>query len=243
MMEQVDLVKFDHLKSRIAGMIAPLRGIQVRDKAENAAASGALTTVKGLAKEIESLRTAAVGPLRDQVNAINARAKELQAPLDAAETEIKNVMRSFADAETRRIQEERRLADEEAAAKKRKIDEDAARARKEEEERKRAESAFGVSADAERLRKEEEERARREDQARRDREAADRQARTRAKALEQERPKNTRTVWRFEITERLEVPMEFWDINESRLGQAVRGGAREIPGLRIWSEQEVVARA
>lgn len=283
---QTELVKFDQLKGKIATMLQPLGGLVVRDKTENAAAAGALTTVKGLSKEIEALRVAAVTPLNDQVKAINARAKEILGPLETAEADIKGKMRVFADTETRRINEERRISEEKSAAERReqeerrrreeaeaqakakaerdRVENERVAADKAEAERKRAEAAFGVDEDAEaekqraeqarvnreREIREIEERQKKEkqdaaDRMRRETEATEARRKADEKRLAAQKPANTRTVWHFEVIEadRLEVPMDYWKIDESAIGAAVRGGLREIPGVKIWSTQEVVARA
>lgn len=277
---QSETAKFDSMRSRIVGYLEPLKGLVVRDKAENAAASGALVTVRGLAKEIESVRVAAVGPINEQVKAINARAKELAAPLEAAETQIKGLMRAFVDAEAARIQAERRAAEAKAAEERRILDDrrqaeeraaaEKARAEREKqqaeererraaaEQAKRAEAAFGVAdAEAEEKRAEEAgiakqkadeasqrlEREHQESLARIRREVVEADAKSRAeeRRLEAQKVSGTRTVWKFEIQDWQEVPQEFWMIDEAKVGAAVRGGAREIPGVRIYSEQAIVA--
>jgi hypothetical protein len=39
------------------------------------------------------------------------------------------------------------------------------------------------------------------------------------------------------------VPAEFWILDTPSIGRAVRGGARDIPGVRIYSEDSVSVRA
>lgn len=60
--------------------------------------------------------------------------------------------------------------------------------------------------------------------------------------IEDSRPKNTRQVARYEITDPLEVPHEYWMIDDKKLAAVVRGGVREIPGVKIWVETQIVAR-
>jgi hypothetical protein len=51
-----------------------------------------------------------------------------------------------------------------------------------------------------------------------------------------------RTVRRFEITDRAQIPAEYWTVNEVAIGAAVRGGIVSIPGVRIWETEEPVVR-
>lgn len=51
-----------------------------------------------------------------------------------------------------------------------------------------------------------------------------------------------REVWKFEVTDDLAVPREFLAVDESAIGRAVRGGVREIKGVRIFSEKTMGVR-
>ncbi len=250
---QTEITKFDALRGKIVQFLEPLKGLQVRDRAENAAAKGALVTVLGLSKEIEGLRKAALAPLKQQVEAINARAKELTEPLDVAEVSIKAQMSSFAAMEQNRINEERRRADE-AAARERKVFEDAKRAREVAANReaelaakaKQEQAAFGIEADkeAEQKRSESLRQAQIEDnlRAERDRLAIEGRRKAEERRLAAEAPKSTRTVWKFDIVDTALIPEKYWIVNDTEIGAAVRAGLRDIPGVLIYSEQIVVAR-
>lgn len=49
----------------------------------------------------------------------------------------------------------------------------------------------------------------------------------------------TRTVVKWEVEDAALVPREFMAPNAVLIGQRVRGGLKEIPGVRIWEEQAV----
>lgn len=51
-----------------------------------------------------------------------------------------------------------------------------------------------------------------------------------------------RTVRKYEITEPVKVPFEYWMIDEKKLAADVRGGKTEIPGVRVWTEETAVVR-
>lgn len=60
--------------------------------------------------------------------------------------------------------------------------------------------------------------------------------------LEAERPKNMRQVPKYEVIDVKILPPQFLIADLVRIGSAVRAGTREIPGVRIWMEDTVVAR-
>ena len=102
------LVEFDELRAKIQVFVAPTSNIVVSDAASNAVAAGALRTLKDFEKQIEAKRVGAVKPLNDEVKKINDYAKQITQPLAAAEAAIKQKMGSYADAERKKAEEERR---------------------------------------------------------------------------------------------------------------------------------------
>jgi len=52
-----------------------------------------------------------------------------------------------------------------------------------------------------------------------------------------------RTVWKFEILDYKEVPIDFLEVNESSVKLAIKNGVRNIPGLRIYSETKTSLRS
>lgn len=67
------------------------------------------------------------------------------------------------------------------------------------------------------------------------------EARGKEAALKAEKLKNTREVWKFEVTDMNLIPKDYWIINEKKIGEDVRGGIREIKGVRIFSEDIIIA--
>lgn len=51
-----------------------------------------------------------------------------------------------------------------------------------------------------------------------------------------------RTIWTFSIVDPDAVPREFCVVSETLIRDAVRGGAREIPGVRIYQEEQLAGR-
>lgn len=112
-------------------------------------------------------------------------------------------------------------------------------------------------AEAERVRREREERERLEAEALR---IAQQQAETERRAVElpvslppvPEAPRGVRTdygtasirkVWDFEVVDASKLPAAFLMPNEQAIRGAVRGGAREIAGVRIFQRDDLAVRA
>lgn len=53
---------------------------------------------------------------------------------------------------------------------------------------------------------------------------------------------STPTVWKFEVIDSVLVPREYLEVNESLIRQAVKSGARTIPGVRIYEDIDVKVR-
>lgn len=50
-------------------------------------------------------------------------------------------------------------------------------------------------------------------------------------------------VWKWELVDPSQVPMEFWSIDPAKLDAAVKAGAREIPGVRVFEDARIIARS
>jgi|GEM_PF-3060731 len=57
--------------------------------------------------------------------------------------------------------------------------------------------------------------------------------------IEPPKVKGLTTLWKYEITNEDQVPREFCSIDPGKLQAAVRAGFREIPGVRIFSEESI----
>lgn len=52
----------------------------------------------------------------------------------------------------------------------------------------------------------------------------------------------TRKVWKFKIIEPAKIPRKYMSINPVLIGEAVRNGIREIPGVRIYQDEIMVIK-
>ena len=48
-----------------------------------------------------------------------------------------------------------------------------------------------------------------------------------------------RKVWKFEVTNEIEVPRQFLMVDMAKVRAAVNGGIREIPGVRIYEDEQL----
>lgn len=171
-------------------------------------------------------------------------------------------------AKERAIEEERRKkeeADRKAREKeeKRIAAELKAKAELERQEREEAEAMFGkataadkkkddeviaamvAQADAERKeRHDAAERAKAEESARlmREKEERDRVNREHVRAVEEQRVKNIKKLWKFDILDAQAVPRQYLMVDDRLIREAISIGAREIPGVRIFQEAVLAVR-
>lgn len=280
-----ELELFDELHGKITLYLGPVKELTITDKASSLVASGTLKTIADFRKMIEAKRVQLVKPLNDKVDEINAYAKKIKGPIDEAEKFVKGVIADFANAEQKRIDEERRRIEEQNRIEQQRLD--AERNKKEEELRKKQEqeaAALRESQEAKRLIEEEKAKnaseamalfgrapaseekiqanineseakeaealKKRQDaerainEARLQREADEREAalKRQAKQLDAEKPKNIRKDWKWEIESHALIPDQYWQVSEAALTAAVKAGAREIPGVRIFETTTVIAR-
>jgi hypothetical protein len=53
---------------------------------------------------------------------------------------------------------------------------------------------------------------------------------------------STRKVWKWKVIDKWKVPMEYLTVDQVLVNEAVRHGAREIPGLEIYQDVQVAVR-
>lgn len=209
----MELDKFDELRGQIAAFVKPVQEMIVSDVASNAVATGSLKTVKQMLTEIESRRTEVTGPLRDKISQVNLYAKEIAGPLLQAETQIKQKIGTWANAERVRIETERRELEEQRLAEQRRLDEarrerEAEIAAKAEAERKALEEKASAEAAEAKKKQDAESEARKAfgaSVANAERIAADESARLARRIAEEQRAAEARAA---EASEALRVEQE-----------------------------------
>ena len=167
----------------------------------------------------------------------------MDAKLEAARKEWERREREAAAAEERRINEERRRQAEAEAAEKRKQAETEAF-----EQRKAREKEIRQAAAAGDLSKREAERLKKEADA----EAARKKAEAAAQEIQDRKVEDvkvqaniptvqgvpSRVNWRYRVVDRLQVPEQYWMLNEQMIGADVRRDKDKtnIPGIEVYPE-------
>ena len=61
-------------------------------------------------------------------------------------------------------------------------------------------------------------------------------------AVNNEAPKSVRKVWKFQITDESLVPRTYMEVSDARVKAAVASGLRDIPGVRVYQENQLSLR-
>jgi hypothetical protein len=237
-----ELLQFDSLKADVSALVAPARAIKVTDFASSADAINAAKQVKELSNQIEKKRKELVGPLNDQVKAINDYAKQILFPLVDAEAHIKAELRDFEIEQERVRAESRRKAEEERIRKEAELraKQDAERAEVEARlaEEARAADIFGgdeSAPDLEAIHTAMEEKQLQEQAIFRS------EVKAKEFDIDQQGIKGAAKVWKCEITDIDAIPKDYLirTLNEKAVLAMARAGVTNIPGVRVWQDISV----
>ncbi len=201
--------------SNTSTLVTLADSLVVASSAEMANGTDLLAQIKALLKRSEAARDVLVRPLNEHVRMINAQFKTVTEPLAGAERTIKAKMLAFA------VEQERRAHEE------------AQRLHREAQERALAEIvnldeagetvaaevalSFAVAAKPDEVRAE-------------------------ATTTLSGNTASVRKVWDFELTDIAKVPKGFLALDEAKVREAIRGGVRDIPGIRIYQKESLAIR-
>lgn len=219
--------------------IRRLTELQISSPTEEAQAIDGLAFIQVTLKGLEKSRRSLVDPLNAKVKEVNASFKVMTDPIAAAEQRVKLRITDWRQRERERIAKEQARIAAENAERERKAREETERLRREEEERVAAEAkAAGLNeADAKELAA---------------MEAAT--APTVAPVIQAAPPPppttvrsslgsvTGRMVWKFRVNDPAKVPLAFKVVDETLIRRAVAEGAREIPGVEIYQEEQIAGR-
>lgn len=213
-------------EAREAAEHAAQRATEVTDEQSCARAAEILVQAKGAAKAIDKSRLDAGSPYRASTKAIDGEFKELAAPILGIVERLTEEVGAY----------EQKVRDEEAEAQ-RKHEEAVA-----EQERQR------LAAEAQ-ARKEAEEAAKRNEPPPPPPPPTPPPPppppppqRTSATRHTSQGSVGSRTEWKFEVIDPAMVPHKYKTIDTVQIGKDVRAGERNIPGVRIYSTQNVQTR-
>lgn len=189
----------------------------VSNAAQYAVAGDELKRIKGAAKKLEELRTSITKPMDAAKKAVMDLFRTPEQRLADAEKKIKGAMLTYSAAEETRRREEQRKLDEKARKERDALAKKAAEAAAKGDESKAAalqERAATVVAPV-------------------------------VAAPAKVAGIQTREVWLFEVTDPALVPREYCSVDEKKIRAVVGGlkGETRIPGVRVYSEQQMAARS
>lgn len=183
-------------------------------------ASGAevLKTIKGLSKDVEEQRKKITQPLDQAKKQVMDLFRPLTDTLTGAERTIKQRLVKWSSEQERIRREEQRKADEKARKERERLEKQAEAARqKGREDRAQTLEDRAISTVA----------------------APPPPAAPQVAGIQ------TRSLWRFRITDPTKVPDKYKIVDEKKIGGVVRAlkGDTEIPGVEVWEEQSMAARS
>lgn len=231
----------DQYQGLVAQESARVAALVVTDDGSYAVAMEDGKRLSKLQKDIEARRKELKQPFLDGGKAVDDLAKSLTEKIDPALKQLKTSMTKFADDKRKVIEEEKRKLEAEQRKREQEIE---AKKQKEIADAKAAEQAnkgvndfFKTAGLAQPAASVQAEVVSGQAEIEKQQSVLDFQAAQ--KKLDQDKPKGLRTRWVFEVTDESQVPREFLSINSVAINAAIRDGAREIAGVRIYQEQSV----
>lgn len=226
------LQQFDQLQADIQLYVKPVMTLKVSDSETQKSATASVKEIKSWSKKVEERRKELTAPLRARIEQINSLAEKISQPLLDAEKHCKVELISYdkvleveRQKQLKAIEEERIKKEKEAAEAAKKAQEQAEAAAMFGSGANETRAALVANAEAERIKEE-----------------AAKEAKRVTKQVESNRVSGIREIWKYEILDSSKVPDEFWIVDDIAIGKAVRSGARQISGVRIYSEQTLGVR-
>ncbi len=197
--------------------LAQAKALQITTPEDYQGAAFILQDVKGRMKAIETARKALKQPLDAAVAAVQALFRPPQSTLEEAERIIKRKLADYDEAQRRAAQEAQRKLNEKAEKERQAL-------------QARAQKALQAGKGEKAL------------------ELHERADAVTAPVVAANVPAvqgiSYSTVWKFVVVDASQVPDEYKVVDESKVRAVVKslGKQTNIPGVRIWSEQQVASR-
>jgi murein DD-endopeptidase MepM/ murein hydrolase activator NlpD len=216
-----------------------LAGMVIKSADAEQTAINGLTFVQAIIRHNENARKELVAPLVRDKKAIDDAFKSAMAPFEDAETRLKLGIQGWRAAESKRIADEQARILRENAERERLAQEAALKIQAENEAKARAEAAEAKLSEA-------------ETQAW----VAERaEVVPEVPVVLEQIPLSQQTtvkgaiggytarmVWKFTITDPTLVPRAYMVVDETRIRTAVNAGVRDIPGVDVYSEEQISGR-
>lgn len=211
-----ELANLDDFQTSVTDFCQKFKAIVILNEEQDQQAESAALKVREMKRDIEEKHKLLVGPYKEITKAIDARKKSLVDPLESLLDILRRERGMWAVQKAEKAALERRKIEAERQAELDKKNREEAAAR-----------ALGIQDAAPVL-----EYAARDQQLERQDRQVERAGQT----------KGLRMVPRFEITTAAELPRQYLMADEQAIRRAVTGGAKIIPGVRIWEEPYVAIR-
>lgn len=255
--------RLDEIKNARQAAIDPFviaaKSITIENGEDAEGATEVLAEIQRRKKSLEAERTHLVGPINEAKSRVQNLFNKLKAPLDEAREILEPKLLAFQDAEDRRIaaenaQRERELREKQRAEQAR-IDAERAQAAV-----KAKQAADDAMAASQKLSEGDDADTEAEAIAAADaaRKAADeldakRQERPAFELAEREEVKTTvqtssgsatrRKSWVGEVADESAIPREFMKVDQTKINAAIKAGAREIAGVKIYEKSSLAVKA
>jgi len=236
--------KLEAINKDIDTFVLKTKTLVIKTKEQMTGATEYLANIVARKKRIEVIRISYTQPLNETLRNINADFKKASAPLEEAEGIVKSKMIEYRRVEAERIEIERKKEEE--------------RLRKEEEvriakEKKKAEREAKVAERKlakENLSKKKAADAKKiiDDEKKAKQDKLDKQGEEFVPEVDikQENTVHSesgaarmRKVWKFEIENEKQIPKAYLTVDEVKIRKAIKGGVREIAGVRIYEDEQV----
>lgn len=215
-------VQLQEVSQQVSELQQQAQHISIANDYDVSMATELLGQVKSRAKAIEALRVVIVQPLNDQVKKINNMFKSQIEPLEQIETTVKRAVVVF-----RQMQAEIQRKEQEKLETERK-----AELQRLEQER------LAAARDNAPLEVIDALQAKQEDLELKPVTIAVPQATVRTSSGTM----SAKKVWKFEVTDAIDVPREYLMVNETGIRRAIMDGVRDIPGVHIYQEESISIR-
>jgi len=202
------------VKTDYQELVLQVEGLQINSHDDYESAVTFLAAIKQRLKRLEDRRKELLQPFNSAVKDANNKFKVLSEPYSKLEVSLRMVLNDYIRREEKKAQIK---ADEE-------------RRRREEEEARKAKASAESAKNKEVVEQPEEA----------------------LPPVKVEQPDlsvrtgagygHTKKRWQFEVVDIEKVPKQFLDVNSPAVNAEIRGGIREIPGLRIYQSSEIAIR-
>lgn len=207
------IAEFQTVQKQIAEFSSKIKDIVVSNEDSLTIAEELAKQGRRLTNTIDDRRKEMTKPYLDTKKEIDTFAKQLTSNLEEATSKLRSQILNFKREQEKKKQAELKRLEEEQR-------------KREEEERKKQEQIeeeTGVKIENSNT-------------------AIEKEYIEKQKELNQSAPKGMRKVWTFKVTDEEKIPREFLTIDESKIKQAIKNGARKIAGLNVFQKEQLHLR-